>query len=213
MRQSLFWGHLCEARHGSLAEGTAGGGEDEALHFALFAGTKALVDGVVLAIHRQKRHVVALDRGHYHFAGCHEDFLVRQRDVLALFDGLVGCGQTDDSDSGGKDGVRVRMRGDEFNALGTKDNLRLVTGLASAALKIQCGTQLACSVFGADRNEPGSMARCLFGGQGNIRPSGERDYLEVAWEGVNYAETLAPDGACRAQDGDALHAASILTGD
>ena len=149
------------------------------------------MDGVVLAIHGQKRDVVALDRGHHHFAGGDQDFLVRERDVLALLDGFVGCGQADDSDGGRKDGVRVRMRGDELDTFGAEDNLRLGARFAGAVLKIQCRTQVACSVFGADRNKPGAMAGRLFGGQGNVRASSERDHFEVARERVDYAETLA----------------------
>src|SRR5580658_2684285 len=105
------------------------------------------------------------------------------------------------------------MCGHELDAFGTKDDLRLSARFPSSRLKSQCGTQLARSVFGADRNESRAMARRLFGCQGNVRASSERDHLEVAWERVNYAETLAADGACRAQDGDTLHAVSILTTD
>src|SRR5271154_604596 len=105
------------------------------------------------------------------------------------------------------------MRGHELDAFGPEDNLRLGARFSCARLKFQCGTQLARCVFGAERNEPGAMAARLFGGQGNVRTGSERDHFEMARERVDYAETLAADGACRAQDSDAFHAVSILTTD
>src|SRR5437588_195866 len=53
MRQGLFGSGLSHLRDRRPPEGTPGGGQDQPPYLALPSSTQALVDSIVLAIHRQ----------------------------------------------------------------------------------------------------------------------------------------------------------------
>src|ERR1700722_1449304 len=92
MRQGLLWCCFGDFRDWCGAEWTARGGEHQTLNFAPVARAEALVDGVVFAVHGEKRDILAFHSGHYDFAGSYEDFFISKRDGLSQLDGFVGSG-------------------------------------------------------------------------------------------------------------------------
>ena len=111
------------------------------------------MDGVVFAIDGKKRDAVARDGGHDHFPGGDEDFLVGEGDILAVLDGFVSGGQSDDADRGGNDRLRVRMSGDSSRCLRDRKRFRLVRRAAG----VNGGAEFPSGVFGADGNNLGMM--------------------------------------------------------
>ena len=86
MLQSGFRGHPCQIRRSPATERSTGGCQDNALQFRRRPRVQALVDRVVLAVHRQHLDTASPRRLHHDPARHHEDFLVGERDRLAVFD-------------------------------------------------------------------------------------------------------------------------------
>jgi chitodextrinase len=201
MRQGLLGSHGSEIGDGSLAEGAARRRENQALHFAMFAGAKALMDGVVLAIHRQQRHVVSLDACHHYFACGYQNFLIGKGNVFAALYGFVGGGKTDHADGGGQDGFRVGMSGHTFDAFGAEEDF----DRGAFVMALEAGAEFARGAFGGDGDNFRVVADNLFGDQFNVGTGGQGDDFEAARKRFDDAEALASDGAGGTEDGDALH--------
>jgi len=69
-----------------IAERAAGRGQDQPLDLVRLPSMQALVNRVVLAVHRQDRHAAAAGRLRHERAGHHQHFLVRERNRLPRFD-------------------------------------------------------------------------------------------------------------------------------
>ena len=79
---------------------------------------KALVNRVVLAVHRQDLDAAAPRRVGHEPARHHEDFLVRERDRLAGLDGREDGLEGRGPGRGAEHDVGIRMRGHRHQALG-----------------------------------------------------------------------------------------------
>ncbi len=102
------WASVTFARSffANVPEGPARCGQDQLPDVPVRAGMKALKDGAVLAVHRKEPDAAASALGHDQFAGGHQHFFVRQRDVLAGLDRGHGRHQPGGPDNGGDGDVR-----------------------------------------------------------------------------------------------------------
>jgi hypothetical protein len=172
----------------------------------MVAGAQALMNGVVFAVHREKSDAMAGDGRHYNLSGGNEDFFIREGDILALLDRLVGGGQASNTDSGRDDRVRVRVSGDAFHSFRTEQYLDWFVVL----LVMNGRAELSCGIFGGNGNNFGMMAGNLFGDERHVGAGGKRDNLKSARERIHNAQTLAPDGTGGTQNRNSLHAQLIL---
>ena len=109
--ERLLASHVLEV--GAAAEGTAAGGEHEAVDGARPLGGHELVQGGVLGIHRYQLCAGALGKGGHELAADHEALLVREREI----DSLAECG-----DRGAQAG-RAHQRVQHEVAVGLGDEL------------------------------------------------------------------------------------------
>src|SRR5579863_1102127 len=102
MRQGLFRSCLSDFSERSFPKRTTRGGEDQAPNFRVSSAAQALVNGIVLAIHRKQLDARLTRRRHYELTGGHQHFLVGESNLLASNDRTIGGFQTYDA-HGGRD--------------------------------------------------------------------------------------------------------------
>jgi len=212
MRQSLFWCDLRKTGQWQFPERAARCCKHEAADLSGFPTTKALVDGVVLAVYRQQRDSGASYGGHDDFARCDQNFLICQRDVLAELDGFVGCRQADYSDGGGDYDLGIGVRGYALHPFWSKQDLgarhtggRAFLVLWPAVLGFKSAAKSASGGFASDRYNRWVEFRDLLGREFDVRTGGQRDDLEFAGVRFNDVESLTSNGPGGAQDGNLLH--------
>jgi hypothetical protein len=111
---------------GSCAEGTAAGGEQDALHVAVAMAFEALEDGVVLAVHGQDVHALALRGLGDGFASHDEDFFAGDGEMHAAFNRRECWSESGGADDGDEDHVGVGFVDEIDEALrpGVQNNIR-----------------------------------------------------------------------------------------
>ena len=87
--------------------------------FRCRAAVQTLVNGIVLAVHRQHRHAAAAGRIHDDRAGHDQHFLVRERDGLARIDGAQHRVEARRPRRCEQDDVGVGMRGGRDQSVGS----------------------------------------------------------------------------------------------
>src|SRR5579859_390803 len=117
MGEGLFGSYGFELREGRFAKWPAAGGENETAHFAVRSTAKALMDGVVLAVHGQKFFAGFFCRSHNKFAGGDQDFFIGERDGFSKLHGFVSGFETDDADGSGNHDVRLGVSSDGEHSL------------------------------------------------------------------------------------------------
>ncbi len=173
-----------------IAEGAAGGGEDDALDAVRLFAPEALPDGGVLAVDGAELGAVASGLGGDELAGDDQDLLVGQGHGPAGAQGGECRRQAGGAYGGDHDQVRVRVGGHLFHSgPGGGDAAAQVLRLAVTA--DQAGTELA---------------RLLLQ-EGDVGAGGEADDGEAAGEGADDVQGLTADGAGGAQDNETQRAA------
>ena len=82
------------------------------------------MNGVVLAIHGQQRHSAPPHGGHHHFSRCHQHFLIRQRNIFAVLDGLIRRAQPHHSHGRRHHRLGLRVRGHALDAFRAEYNFQ-----------------------------------------------------------------------------------------
>jgi hypothetical protein len=148
---------------GQRAEGAAAGGEQDALHVAVAMAFEALEDGVVLTVHGQDVHALALRSFGDCFAGHDEDFLAGDGQMHAGLDCRQGGGESGGADDGDEDHVSVGFVDeiDEPLRSGVQNDIRgsSARALAAAAASVSatcftpvsrtCSTSASTLLFAA----------------------------------------------------------------
>ena len=188
--QRLLRGYPVQLFGRRVAEGAAGGGEDDALNAIGVLAPEALPDGGVFAVDGPQLGAVALRLGGKELAGHDEHLFVGQGHGLAGAQGGEGGAKAGDAQRGRHDYVRVRVGGHLFHAGPTGgDAAANVFALAVAVYK--AGPELA-----------GLLLQ-----EGGVSAGGEADDVEVFGEGADYVQGLATDRARGAEDDEANAAA------
>ena len=171
----------------------------------MLPGAQALMDGVVFAIDGKEFDSGPARRGHYDFAGCDQNFLIRKRYLLAGLYGGVSCLEADHADGcGNQDGGRG-MRGHRQHAFGAMLNLRQFREASGAqALDKPCGC------FGrGDRNEFRAVARNLLGQFLDVVACGQGHDAETAGHGFHDGQRLPPDRPGGTKNGNLLQDSAL----
>jgi len=118
---------LAERDEIAIQKRTARGGEDDALHFLVQAGTQRLMHGVVFGVDGKNLAAVLARGARHHVAGGDEHFLVRDADALARAQRRVHRCDAGGADDRGNDRVSGWHRGDGARAFEAGDHLDVET--------------------------------------------------------------------------------------
>ena len=152
------------------------------------------MDGVVLAIHGEKRDAGLARRGHHHGACGNQDFLVGQRDGLATADGSVRGRQAHHAHRSRNHDVRVRMRGHGVETRGAEEDFRERRGRGVLPFPQELA-QLLRARFIRHRDDLGAMLDDLLGHAVDALARGQRHHLQAFREGLHHLKALSPDRA------------------
>ena len=105
------------------AEGTTGGGENEAGDFGASAGPEALMGAIVLGVDGEEFGAGSFGGGHDKRTAGDEDLFVGEPHSFAEFDGLVGGVQAGNTHDGGHDKVDFGGGGGTDEGIGAVKNV------------------------------------------------------------------------------------------
>mmetsp|Transcript_17510 Transcript_17510/g.41430 ORF Transcript_17510/g.41430 Transcript_17510/m.41430 type:complete len:314 (-) Transcript_17510:82-1023(-) len=205
----ILLAHLEQLVLAQVAEGAAAGREDDAAQSPLRHALQALEDGRVLGVGGEHVDPVLLDEGEDDGAAADEGLLVGEGDVLPELDGRDGGLEARRADDAGNDRVGRVDGGDGVDALGTVEDLGHRAGVAG---RLEAVGHLFRCLGSLHRHDLGLVLGHLLGHQLGIAPGAQGVDDEVVRAGVDDVERLRPDGARRAQQGQALLERRALEG-
>src|ERR1700691_5223803 len=189
-----------ELRRWSIQEWASGGGQPDALHLLHLATTKALMDGVMLAVDGQQRRTLFPSFGGDQLAAPNKAFLIGSPPGLSRLNRFIGPLKPSHANDSADYEVNVRM-GCYLHC--TRRSMNHFD-FAKASLP-EAGAQYIGISFGGDRDHHRSPSSCLFERRLHVSPCGQRDNLESLGIGLDHVQRAATDGPGRSQDGDASH--------
>ena len=197
MLQRVGRGDPCQIGRRSTAKRSAGRRQNEAPHLTEGAAVEALVNRVVLAVHRQDRDAIFRRGLGDDAARHHQDFLVGEGNGLAQPDcgehGLQRVGSTRRAQH--RIGVRLGSDGDESSASAARD--RDAIGRSRRPQPVDGGARC----HGGDTR---AVACDLFRKQRVVLAGRQGDHLQPIGVCVDDGKRAAPDRTGGAEDGDAL---------
>src|ERR1700733_2689752 len=160
------------------------------------------MDCVVFAIDGKERNAGTMHGGHDDFSGGYEDLFVGESYLLARDDSGVGCFESYHSHCGGNYELRFGNCGDALIPCRAEFDFGQRIYFSFAQTRKQfCGALRICH-----GNNFGMMASDLAGQLFKISSGSESDDLQTIRKRFNDIQTLATDGARRAENRNAFHA-------
>ena len=200
MLQRLLRRHRVERLARPLAKGTARSGQDEPPDIRRIVPAQALVNGVVLAVHRQDVHAAPLRRRHHQAAGHHQHFLVGQRHRLAGLDCRQGGVERSRAGRGAQHDVHVRV-----GRHGQQSLCSRVGPVGSRARPAERSLHLLQRRGRRHGDDARAVAPHLLGEARGVAPGGEPHDCKAPGLRLHHRERAAADGAGRAEDGNPSH--------
>ena len=204
--QRILRRHFVQRTHGPPSEGTARGGEDEALQLVRPSSMQALMDGVVLAVDREDGHAPSFGRLHDETAGHHEHFLVRERNGFPGLDsgqhGIEGGGSRRST----QDEIHLWIGGYRDESLPAHAH-DINAGVVRGAQGPPRGGERTCRGQG-DRARPEALN--LSDEEADVFASSQPDDLQPAGMRLHHRQRAAADRTGGPEDGDAFQEASLV---
>ena len=194
--EGLGRGHPFQRLPVPAKEGTAGGGEQDALEFPAVAALQALEDRRVFRVHRHDLRPGLSGPGHDQRAGTDQGLLVGQGDPLAGVDGGQGGGQTGDAHQGRDRRVCLGQPGGGQHPL--------LPGQHLDVRVCQPGRQSSGSGGVRGRCQEGMEGTGLLFQQVDVVMGRQGQHPVAA--GCGHLQGLGADGPGRAQNGQVSHA-------
>ncbi len=199
MTERVLERHALKGLTAQLPERAAGSRQDQPLNVAGVTAMQTLVNGVVLAVHRQNGGATFPSRLDHQRTGHHEHFLVRERQRLARVNGRERGFEARRAGRGTENQVDVRVRrGRDQPVSSDRENLEI-------GLPVHARRQFVPRGVGRDTDRPRSKTAHLLGKERRVLARGERDDREPVRMRRDDIERALPDRTGGAEHGDAFH--------
>ncbi len=200
MIQRLGGSHSCHLFFRGVAEGAAGGGEDQLADIRPRARAQALVSAVVFAVNRDQLRAVAADGIHHQPAAGDQSLFVGQTHALAGAHGFIGGFEPGDADDGGDDDAGFACGGHADVGIPAGQQFR-----ACRTALFQLRPQALQSSRIGHHGHFGLKLGDLRGQFGGVPAGHQRKDAKMAAVAPDHVQGAPPDASRRTEERHSLH--------